>query len=152
METDVCVHALVSVPYPNCLHRDDSTCKQQRQRHLVSCCVLDTRLINRQSNQRHSCALACKPMPLRHSSIVTVLLEFFGISLFSSQTWHRVLLEPLVELVDGFGDVVEGWVLGGGTVVVHLGYDVQVAELHGLTAGHRGDQPQPDQTKRTHQF
>ena len=35
METDVCVHALVSVPHPNRLHRDDSTCKQQqRQRHL----------------------------------------------------------------------------------------------------------------------
>ena len=145
METDICVHALVSVPHPNCLHRDDSTCKQQqRQRHLVSCCAL--------VNQRHSCALACKPMPLRHSSIVTVLLEFFGISLFSSQTWQWVVLKPLVELVDGFGDVVEGWVLGSGAVVVHLGNDVQVAELHGLTAGHRGDQPQPDQTKRTHQF
>ena len=150
METDVCVHTLVSVPHPNCLHRDDSTCKQQPcQRHLVSCCALVTRLINRQSNQRHSYALACKPMPLRHSSMVTVLLEFFGISLFSLQTWQWVVLKPLVELVDGFGDVVEGWVLGGGAVVVHLGHDVQVAELHGLTAGHRGDQPQPDQTKRT---
>ena len=77
---------------------------------------------------------------------------FFGISLFVSLTWQWVILEPLVELVDGFGDVVEGWVLGGGAVVVHLGHDVQVAELHRLTAGHRGDQPQPDQTKRTHQI
>ena len=91
-------------------------------------------------------------MPLGHYSIVTVLLEFFGISLFSSQTWQWVVLKPLVELVDGFRDVVEGWVLGGGAVVVYLGHDIQVAELHGLTADHRGDQPQPDQTKRTHQF
>lgn len=58
-------------------------------------------------------------------------------------TWYGVVLAPLVELVHRFVDVVEVRVASRGSVVLHLGHDVEITDLHRRSSRRHGRQPEP---------